>query len=57
MSRARSRSSISYPRYSIIATDLRSGETSTTGLKVPFGRSLGSGGLTLMTTLKLFEVE
>lgn len=54
MSRARSLSSISCPKYSIIATDLQSGDTSTTGLNVPCGLSLGSGGLTLITTLKLF---
>ena len=37
----------------MIATDLWSGETSTTDMKVPCGLSRGSGGRTRITTLKL----
>lgn len=40
----------------MIATERLSGETSTIGMKSPFGRSLGKGGLTLMTTLKLLPL-
>lgn len=39
----------------MIATLRLSGETSTTGRKVPCGRSRGNGGLTLITTWKLFD--